>query len=51
MINLWNVEWINSKKIINLFNKIKIVNQEEKDNMPQKIDREEINIFGKYEGN
>lgn len=47
-INLWNIDWISSKKIKNIFKKVKIVNQEEKNKMPQKINKDEIKIFDKY---
>lgn len=48
-ITLWNIEWINSNKIKNIFKKIKIVNKDEKEKMPQKIDNKEIQIFDRYE--
>ena len=47
-IELWNINWVSSNKIKNIFKRIKIVNQDEKDNMPLKINREEIKIFNKY---
>ena len=47
-IKLWNIEWITSNKIKNIFNKIKIVNQKRKEEMPQKISKEEVKIFDRY---
>lgn len=47
-INLWNISWISSKKIKKIFEKVKIINQDEKEKMPQKIDKKEIQIFNKY---
>lgn len=47
-IKLWNISWIGSNKIKKIFEKIKIINQDEKEGMPQKIDKEEIKIFDEY---
>lgn len=47
-IELWNISWIGSNKIKKIFERTKIINQDKKDNMPQKIDKEEIKIFDEY---
>lgn len=47
-VELWNISWISTNKIKNIFKRTKIINQDEKDNMPQKIDKEEIKIFDEY---
>lgn len=48
VIELWNISWISSNKIKTIFKRTKIINQDAKDNMPQKIDKEEIKIFDEY---
>lgn len=47
-VELWNISWISTNEIKNIFKRTKIINQDEKDNMPQKIAKEEIKIFSKY---
>ena len=51
IIKLWNIEWISSSRIKKIFEKTKIINQDTKNNMPQKIDGEEIKIFNRYGAN
>ncbi len=51
IIKLWNIEWISSNRIKKIFEKTKIINQDTKNNMPQKIDGEEIKIFNRYGAN
>ena len=47
-IKLWNVDWIADEEIKNIFKKMKIVNQDRKKEMPQKISNEEVKIFDRY---
>lgn len=47
-INLWNIDWIDDKGIKKIFEDIKIINEEEKEKMPKKIDKSEIQIFDVY---
>lgn len=47
-IKLWNIEWIASKKIKNIFKKVRIINQERKEQMLQKISSDEVEVFDSY---
>ena len=47
-IKLWNVDWIADEEIKNILKKMKIVNQDRKKEMPQKISNEEVKIFDRY---
>lgn len=47
-INLWNIDWISDKGVKKIFEDVKIINEEEKEKMPKKIDKSEIQIFDGY---
>lgn len=50
-IKLWNNDWINSKKIKNIFEKISIIDSEILEIIPEIIEYDEIKIFDTYRRN
>lgn len=42
---IWDNSWINSAKILKILNDINIVDAEEKENMPELVEEEEIRVF------
>lgn len=50
-IKLWNNDWINSKKIKNIFEKVSIVDLEILETIPEIVEYDEIKIFDIYRKN
>lgn len=50
-IKLWNNDWINSKEVENIFDKISIVDSEILETIPEIVEYDEIKIFDIYRKN